>query len=215
MTTDGSPSPIPGPDVSFRQLLSDPRTFVDGVVPTILFVATNAFWGLGPAAASAAGFAMAMVAYRIARRHRVAQAFGGLAGVGIALVIALRTGKASAYFVPGVVTGSLMGLVALASVLVGRPATAAIARIVQGHPASWYRSPRVRNAHAVVTLAWTLSFWGRAALRAWLVANDETALAGVSVALGFPVTAAMLVGSWAFLRWRLADVPPSPVGQTA
>jgi hypothetical protein len=199
---------FPGPDESVGDMLRDRRFYTDGAVPPVLFVTVNAIWGLNPAAIAAAAFALAVGVWRIVRRERVIHALSGMFGLAIALLIALKTGEAANYFVPGVITGSIIALAGIVSVLVGRPLTAVLFKLVENKPAEWYRMPRVRLAHVVVTLAWTLLIGGRTALRGYLIIKDQPELLGAqSIVLGLPLTAALAVASWAFLKRFLAGVP--------
>lgn len=212
---------FPGPDETIGDMLRDRRFYTDGAVPPVLFVTANAIWGLNVAAIAAASFAVAVGLYRVVRRERVIHALSGIFGLAIALFIALRTGDASNYFLPGVISGGLITAAGVVSILVGRPLTALLFKMVEDKPAEWYRQSRVRTAHIIVTLAWTLLIGGRTALRGYLIVKDQPELLGAqSLVLGFPLTAALAVASWAFLKRFLADVPPpEPVpaepGETA
>ncbi len=212
---------FPGPDESVADLLRDRRFYTDGAVPPVLFVSANAIWGLGIAAILAAAWAIGLALWRLVRRERVTHAIGGLFGLGIALAIALRTGDASNYFVPGVISGGLIGVAGLVSIALGRPLSALLFKAVEGKPAEWYRQVRVRRTHVMITAVWTLVFLGRAGLRAYLIAEDRTAeLAAQAVILGWPVTVGLVLASWAYLRWRLGGVPapasePAPDEPTA
>jgi hypothetical protein len=203
---------FPGPDEGIGDLLRDRRFYTDGAVPPVLFVTANAVWGLNVAAIAAASFAVALTAWRLVRRERVIHAIGGLLGLGIALLIALRTGSASNYFLPGVISGSVMTVVGVGSIIVARPISATLFRAVEQRPREWYRIPRVRNTHLIITAAWTLLIGGRTGLRGWLILQDRTIeLAAQSVLLGVPLTLGLVGASWVFLRRRLADVPvPDP-----
>lgn len=221
-TVDEKPSPesrprvpIPGPQATLREMLTDPRAILDGVVPPVLFVGVNSIKGLVPAAVAAGVWGIGTAVYRLARRQKVSYALGGLVGIGIALLIALRTGRASTYFLPNTVIGALYGAAGIVSILIGRPASSAISRLIEGKPKEWYRMPRVRQTHLTVTLVWSLFFLGRSGLRYVLILqNREWGLAATTVALGFPAVAVLVVGSYGFVRWRLGPGSASGPQQT-
>lgn len=203
------PERIPGPQSNLRDQLTDRKAWTDGVITPLIFLTANGIWGLRPAAVAAAGWGIGVALYRLIRRQKVSYAFGGLIGLGIALLIALRTGRASTYFLPNVVFGTIYGIVGLISVLLGRPASAAVARLVEQKPTEWYRQRRVKNAHMLVTAVWSLFFLARSAIRYFLISTDsEAGLALTTVVLGLPATALLVVGSWAFLKKQSASVPP-------
>lgn len=199
---------IPGPDATLRTVLRDKRAWIDGSVTPLLFLGINALWGLVPAVIVAAAWGISLVVFRLVRKEKFSYAVGGLVGMAVALVIALRTGRASMYFLPSVLFGGLYGAIALTSVLLRKPASLYLARVVEGKPDEWYRIPRVRSTHMAVTAAWGLFLMGRSGIRYYLISIDsEAGLAATFVALGLPATAALAIGSWGFLRHRLKSVP--------
>jgi len=203
--------PIPGPETTIRNMFTDRRAILDSAVPPFLFVGVNAFWGLMPAVVASAAWGVGTVVYRLIRRQQLAYVFSGLVGVGIAVLIAVKTGRAANFFLPGVVIGGAYGTVAIASAIARRPASAFVVRFVEGKPKQWYEQAEVRSAHVIVTYAWGLFFFARAALRWILIDQDKTgALAVTSFVLGYPASAAMVVGTYAFLRKRLKGLPETP-----
>ena len=205
---EGLPSRIPGPEASLREILSDRRAWIEGMVPPLLFLSTNSLFGLVPAAIISAGWAVSTAVFRLVRRQKASYAIGGIFGLAIALVIALRTGRASTYFLPNVVFGTIYGLIGLASVVIRRPVSAAIVRFIDQKPKDWYALPRVRNTHMVVTAVWSIFLIVRSGIRYYLISIDsETGLAVATIAFGVPATALLFVGSWAFIKRRLSAVP--------
>lgn len=199
------------PGAVVRQMYGSKRAIIDTSVPPVLFVTTNGFLGLGPAAAIAAGYGLATAAYRAVRKQQARQALFGLLGLGIALAIALRTGRASNYFLPNVISGYVLALAAIVSVLVRRPLTALLAQALEGKPWEHYAQARLRNAHATVTAVWGLWFVLRSSVRAVLIAQDRPEALGVTaVALGTPATVALVLASFAYIRWRMASAEPQP-----
>lgn len=218
--TEPSRAPIPGPDATIAGVLSDRRAWTDGAATPLIFLGANALWGLRPAAVVAASWGLGIAAYRLARREKVSYALGGLMAMGLALFIALRTGNAGGYFLPNAVMGAAYGAAGLVSVIARRPASALLARAVEGKSVEWYRQTRVRNAHLLVTAVWSTFFLARSGIRLYLIqAGSEAGLALSIVLLGPPPTALLAVGTWAFLKKSLAQVPPpgdvpEPAGTT-
>lgn len=209
--TEPTRGPIADPSATISEMLTDRRAWTDGAITPLIFLGANSLWGLQNAAVAAGAWGLAVAAYRLIRRQSPRYAVGGLFGLGLALFIALRTGTAGGYFLPNVVIGYLYGTAGLVSVLIGKPGSAALARLVEKKPVEWYRQPRVRNAHMLVTLVWTIFFLGRSSIRLYLIqVGSEAGLALTTVLLGPPPFALLAVGTWAFLRRRLASVPPPP-----
>lgn len=196
--------PIPGPDVTIREMLTDRRALTDGLVTPLLFLTVNSLAGLVPAAITAGAWGFSSAVYRLIRRQKVRFALSGLLGLGVALLVALRTGRAATYFLPNVVFGYINGAIGLVSVVIAKPVSAILVRLVEGKPHEWYEAPRVRQTHQIVTAAWSVLFILRATVRAVLIAQDsEWGLAVTTFTLGLPATALMVVGSWAFVKRRL------------
>jgi len=198
-----------------REMFLDKRAFIDGTLAPILFVVMNSFFDLTIAAVSAGILGTGLALQRAIQRKPIKQVVYGLIGLGFALALALRSGKASTYFLPGVITGLAMGAAAFISVLAGRPMSSFIARVVEGHPPEHYRRRPYLRAHMLVTTAWAALYVGRSALRAVYIAQDRTEALGVTfLVLGYPATALWLVVSVMYLR-RLNRPPVEPVPDTA
>lgn len=197
-----------GPEVDLKEMLTDPKAIMDGVVPPVLFVGVNALTNVKTAAYVAGTFGILVAVYRLIRRQKINYVAGGLLGLGLSIFLAVRSGKASSYFLPNTIIGLVYGGVALLSVLVARPLSAFLSRTLEDKPKNWYRLPRVRRSHQLVTGTWALFFLARSAFRLMLINQGrEGELAATAVLLGFPAIAALTVGSWAFLRWRHGNEP--------
>jgi hypothetical protein len=204
---DLNPKRLPSPQTTLGEMLSDRRAWTDGVITPLIFLAVNAVWGLRPAAIAAGAWGVGVATYRLLKRQQVSYALGGLFGLGIALLIALRTGRATAYFLPSVLFGAIYGTVGLVSVAIRRPVSAGLARLVEKKPPEWYRQPRVNRTHLIVTTVWSVFLLTRSAIRYYLISTDsEAGLAVTTVALGLPATALLVVATWAFIKRRLAPI---------
>ena len=201
------------PEKALGAMLRDRRFYTDGVIPPVLFVAVNGLWNLTAAAIAAAAWALGIAGYRLVRKDNAFHALSGLVGLGVALLLALRSGEASDYFLPSMIMGAVIGGLLLLTVPF-MPASTVIAKAIEGKPQEYYGQPRVKRAHMVVTAVWAAMFLGRAGFRWALIEQGRTAeLAAQAVFLGLPLTAAVAGMSIAFLRWRLRDepVPAEPV----
>lgn len=197
--------------VNARDLLTDPVVLTDAVLPPVVFVAVDAWRGLEAAAIAALGLAVLLLAVRVVRGQRILYALSGAAGVGFSVGLALWSGSAATYFVPGVIGNLLTGLACAGSVLIGRPLTAEASRLIYQWPADWYRHPRVRPAYREVTWAWAAFYLAKAVLGAWLVQREATgALAAVRVASGLPALAVMLLFTYRYVDWRLRTTGAPP-----
>lgn len=196
-----------------RSMIGGKRDIADGAIPAVVFVVANAIWSLKVAAVASAAYGIGITLYRLARKQDVKRALLGLLGLSVAVGIALFTGSASTYFVPGVVLGLLFGVLTLLTVLLKQPTSSMFAMALEKKPPEYYKQPRVLRAHMLLTTVWALVFIGRAAFRGVLIANDETELLGASaIVLGYPVTLGLAALSVLYLRRVSAKVEAAGPG---
>lgn len=201
-------------DTTLREIQDELRALLDGragigdaVIAPLVFVLVNAVAGMPVAAYAGIGGAVIVVIVRLARRSDVQYAFSGLFGTGIAIALALRSGQAQDYFLPGIVTGAGTTLFALVSILVKRPLVAYMSWLTRRWPLEWYWHPRVRPAYTRATWLWVAFFGVRTAVQAWLFATDQTtALGFVRVATGWPGLVLLLAATFILGRNRLISL---------
>ncbi|NNC41504.1 MAG: DUF3159 domain-containing protein [Acidimicrobiia bacterium] len=198
---------------STRELIDELKSVVgrsgvaDGVVSPIVFVAVNAFLGVQVAAVVAVGVAFAIVGWRVARGKPLRFALSGLVGTGLAIFLALRSGEARDYFLPGLISGTATTALALASVLVGKPLTAYTSWVTRGWPLNWYWHPQVRPAYSITTWIWVLFFGVRTAVQSWLFAAEQTTALGIVRAVtGWPGLLGLLIVTYLVGRARLVSL---------
>lgn len=184
-----------------RKMIGGKRDVADGAIPAVVFVVVNAIWSLTPAAIAAGAYGLGTALYRVVRKQDAKRALIGLLGLAIAVGIALRTGSASSYFLPGVVIGILFGAMTLLTVALKQPTSVMFAVALEKKPAEYYKRPDVLRAHMLITTVWGLVFLGRALLRAFFIANEQTELLGASaIVLGYPVTLGLAAVTVVYLR---------------
>lgn len=199
---------------------------VIAAVPTVVFVAVNAFAGLRPALIAAVASALAFTGYRLARRQSVQQALSGLFGVAIAAFIAYRTGQARGYFLYGILTSFGYAAAFLATLAIRRPVVGLVWEFLDpspqpqavavsgaaGEPArptapvAWFRRRGLLRAYDLATALAALIFLARAVVQLALYHRNDTGwLAVARIAMGYPLTiAAVGFGFWAVNRARRA-----------
>lgn len=192
-------------------LVSGQVGIADGVLPPVLFVTVNSIWGLVPAASVGFGSAVAISMWRLFRRRPTRFAFAGLLGTLLAVLLALRSGSAEDYFLPGIVSGAATSLLMAVSILVKRPFLAFTSWAARGWPIEWYWHPRVRPAYTWTSWMWVGFFAARAIWQWRLYLDANTVALGVArVALGWPALLALLIATYVLgRRWLTALEGPS------
>jgi hypothetical protein len=192
------------------EAIGGPRGLVDTGLPAIVFVVANALGGLTPAIVAAVVVGLALVVLRLYRKETLQQAVAGFFGLALAAFIAWRTGEASGFFLPGIIQQVALVLVAIVSIVIGRPYVGYLLAALDPKYADWRESPPLRRAMAKATVLWGLIFAARAAVQGFLYLNDRVGwLATAKIAMGWPLFAAGLAVTY-WLARRAAPPEPEP-----
>jgi len=196
-----------------RELLEEFRSvmgkvgLLDTILPPILFLLLNGIAGFTAAMIGALGLSALIAVLRLRREQSLVYALGGGGSVGLAIALALLLGRSEGFFLPSIVNGGLTIALALISLLIRKPMVAWTSYLARRWPLDWYWHERVRPAYTEVTVAWLAYF----ALRLfWQVslfqgnAVDELTL--VNTLTGWPATIALLIFSYLYGTWRLAQL---------
>jgi hypothetical protein len=155
------------------------RTLGDSFAPPLLFVATNALWSLEVAATIAIAAGVLVAFWRIRKRQQIVYALAGISAVGFAAFLALRSGRAESYFLPGIVAALGWAGAALVSILVKRPLAGWSSWAFRKWPRSWYWRDDVRPAYSRVSWIWFWYFAVRGLVQAWMFAAEQPEILAV------------------------------------
>ncbi|MGB2955206.1 MAG: DUF3159 domain-containing protein, partial [Anaerolineales bacterium] len=120
----------------------------DVVVPLLIFLAINPFFGLVAALGAAIGSAVIFFLIRVFKKDNLYYALSGLLAVLIAAGFALLSDSDVGFFIPGLISGAVTVLLCLLSILIKRPLAALSSHLTRRWPLSWYWHPRVRPAYS-------------------------------------------------------------------
>ena len=147
------------------------RTLGDSIAPPLLFVAAEAAWDLSIAATVAIASGIAIAAWRIRRGQKPIYAIAGIGGIAFAAFLALRSGRAESYFLPGIVTTLLYAAGTLVSIVIKRPLSGWTGWIYRGWPRDWFWRDDVRPAYSHASWYWFWYFAIRGLVSLWLFSN--------------------------------------------
>lgn len=196
---------------SLRELLGGRRGAVDATLPALAF---GAGWLLtghsilgGGLAALAVGAAVAL--WRVRRGARPRSVLIGLLAVSVAVLIALRTGRASDFFLIQVVSNAASALAWAVSIVVRWPLLGVVVGAVLGQGRRWRRDPALLRAYGRGSWVWFGQYVTRLAVFLPLYLADRVvALVAARALLSWPLVAACLAVSWWVVRRSLpADHP--------
>jgi Protein of unknown function (DUF3159) len=178
------------------------RGLVDGAVPPLLFAATDAgaaALGHGDrallcAVVAATGSAAGLGVWRRVQGASLAGVLRGLLVLAAAAGLALWTGRARDFFLPGIYVDAAYAAGLAVSALVGYPAVGYAYAVLFRPGNAWRDDPRLRRVLTIAT-------WGLAATYAVRTiaqgasyrADEPELLAATKLALGWPLTAIAIV----------------------
>lgn len=187
-----------------RDLFTGDRTIGDSFPAPIVFVAVNAWLGLGWAAAAALVVGVAVALWRIRKGQKTVYAAAGIAAIGFTAFLALRSGRAESYFLPGILTAAGGAIGTVISIAVRRPLASWTSWYVRRWPLEWYRRDDVRPAYTGVSWIWAGYLGGRAAVQWVLFANGEPELLAIArVLTSWPTTIPLLIVSYVYGNRKL------------
>jgi len=196
-----------------RELLEEFRSvtgkvgLLDTILPPVLFLVLNNFAGFQFAMLGSLAIAIMIGILRLFRKQSLVYALAGIGSVGLAIAMAYLFGRSEGYFLPGIVNGGITVALALVSLIIRKPMVAWTSFLARRWPLDWYWHAQVRPAYTEVTLAWTI-FFGLSLF--WQVTlfqgHNVNQLSLVNILTGWPATILLLVLSYLYGTWRLAQL---------
>ena len=175
------------------------RTIGDSFPAPIVFVTVNAVVGLVPAVVAAIWVGTLVALWRVKKGQKVSYAVGGILGIGFAALLALRSGRAESFFLPGIVGTALLAAASILSLIARRPLAAWSSWAQRKWPLAWYWRPDVRPAYTVVTAIWAAYFAARAGVQWYLyLAERPEALAAARILTSWPTILPLLIVTYVY-----------------
>lgn len=188
----------------FRTVFSGRTNTVDTILPPLLYALVSMLAGLVPALITALVLAVFLTVLRLVRKQSWYYAIGGLAVTFLAAGLAWYTQNAASFFLPGLLSSSILLAAALLSIFAGKPLAAWSSHLTRAWPREWYWLPNIRPAYTEVTWMWTAFIAARLMAQYTLYQQgNASVLGGANVLLGWPVTIVVLVISYLYGTWRL------------
>jgi Protein of unknown function (DUF3159) len=185
------------------------RGLVEAVLPGLVFLLTYTFTlDLIPALIAPVIIGLVFAGIRLAQRQTLSQAVGGLVGIAISAGLALLTGRAEDFYLPGFWTNGAYAAALLISVAVGWPLIGLAVGFLMGDGLAWRDDPSKRRVLTILTVCWAGLFVLRLAVQLPLYfAGNIEWLGATKLLMGVPLYAPLLVVSWLMVRavYRSAD----------
>ncbi len=194
------------------EALGGRRGIVESAVPTItftlLYVTTH---DLRLALTVSIAITVGLLIVRVMQRSSVQFILNALFGIGIAALIASRTGEARDVFLPGIVYNAGYAALFVFSILVRWPIVGFMIGGITGEPTEWHRDRALVKLCSKLTWLFALPCIVRVLVQYPLYVGDHIALLGTSkIFLGWPLQ----IAAFGAMAWLLSR-NKTPVDQPA
>ena len=212
---DDGEEPFPSMSEQISEQLGGVRGLIESSLPVLIFVMLNVilgdtvvglekrtalYWAIGGAVFTA----LAIGAFRLARKQPVRHAVNGLFGIAIGAFLAWRTGNAEDFYLPGILLTFAQAAALLISVMVRKPIIGYVWGIMANKgQQDWFGNARLFKTFQWLTLVWVVSLSLRAGIQfvLWQM-GEANALGIVRILISWPIYAA----TFAFTAWAIHRV---------
>jgi len=212
---DDEEEPFPSMSEQIAEQLGGVRGLIESSLPVLAFVALNVllgdtvaglekrtalYWAIG----GAVFMALAIGAWRLARKEPVRHAVNGLFGIAVGAFLAWRTGNAEDFYLPGILLTFGQAAALLVSVAFRKPIIGYVWGIMANKgQQDWFGNARLFRTFQWLTLVWVVSLSVRAGIQYYLWSIGEAnALGVVRILISWPIYAA----TFAFTAWAIHRV---------
>ena len=182
--------------------LGGTKGLLDSGLPALLFlIAFNLSHNLHTALYGAVGTSIVLTIIRLAMRDTIQHVISGLIGVLFCAYLANRSGNASDFYIPKLLTNLGYGSAYLIANLVGWPIIGVIIGPLLGENFLWRNNPERKRAYRRAGWLWVALFFGRIAVQYPIYRSGNVNLLGtVNLAMGYPLFIATAWGTWLILK---------------
>lgn len=211
--SEGSSAPSTGlggvlqqEEFSVAQAIGGPRCVAESVLPTLVFLVLYLVTRSVMAAALAAvGVVAVLLVVRLVQRQSPATVLGGLLGVALGAVLAIRSGDGTDFYAPGIAINAVSVLVLLVSLLARRPLVGLVVGVLDPRVQDWAEDPDARRVYTRATLLFLGLYVAKLAVQVPLLLTGQVAALGVAkLVMGLPAFAVIAYLVWLLHRALLA-----------
>lgn len=193
-------------EFSVSDAIGGPRGIAESVLPTLLFVVLFVVTrSVMVAAVTAVVVVLVLLIARIVQRQSPATVLGGLLGVALGAVLAIRSGEGSDFYWPGIVTNAVSLLVLLTTLVLRRPLVGIFVGLLDPRVKDWAEDPDARRVYTRATLLFVGLYAAKLAVQLPLLLTGQVAALGAAkIAMGLPAFAVIAYLVWLMHRGLLA-----------
>ena len=182
--------------------LGGKKGLLDSGLPAVLFlIIFNISDDLQVALYGAIGTSIVLTIIRLAMKDTIQHVISGLIGVLFCAYLANRSGNASDFYIPKLLTNLAYGSAYLIANLAGWPIIGVILGPLLGENFLWRKNPQRKRAYMRAGWLWVAMFFGRIAVQSPIYKSGNVNLLGtVNLAMGYPLFIATAWGTWMILK---------------
>ena len=178
------------------------KGLLDSGLPALIFlVIFNVTKDVQQAAYGALALSLILTIVRLARRETIQHAISGVIGVAICAWLSNRTGKAEDFYLPGLWTNAIYGVVYLASIIVRWPIIGVIIGPLLEENLRWRKDPIRTKVYVKATWLWVGMFAVRLLVQYPLyVSGNVNVLGTARLVMGYPLFIATAWATWIAIK---------------
>lgn len=182
--------------------LGGKKGLIDSGVPSIVFlVVFNISKEVNTAIISALALSLILAIFRLIKKDTIQHSVSGVIGVLICAYFANKSGNASDFYIPKLLTNLGYGTVYLIANLVGWPILGVVLGPLLGENFTWRNNPARKRMYVKASWIWVAMFFSRIAVQYPIYKSGNVNLLGtVNLAMGYPLFFAAAYGTWLVIK---------------
>ena len=175
------------------------RGLVDSALPSLLFVVIFVVQkDLNLALITSVVAGVILFVIRLFEKKSLTQVIGGFFGLLFSVFLTWRTNDASNFFLTGIITNLVYGIVLFISLIVRRPLLGYLVGSLVGNTSGWLQDQLLVRAYTTITWIWVGVFSIRVGVQVPLYLADNIAVLGpIKIFMGWPL---YLFAAWISYR---------------
>lgn len=182
--------------------LGGKKGLIDSGLPAVIFLVTfNLRNNLREAIIAALSLSIFLAILRLAKKDTIQHSVSGILGVLVCAYFANRSGNASDFYIPKLLTNLAYGTAYLVANLVGWPLLGIVLGPLLGENFEWRKNPVRKRVYTRASWIWVAMFFSRIAVQYPIYRSGNVNLLGtVNLAMGYPLFIATAYASWLVIK---------------
>ena len=182
--------------------LGGKKGLIDSGVPAVVFlIVFNVTKEVNTAIVAALSLSMLLAIIRLIMKDTIQHSVSGVIGVLICAYFANRSGNATDFYIPKLLTNLGYGTVYLIANLVGWPILGLVLGPLLGENLTWRKNPARKKMYIKASWIWVAMFFSRIAVQYPIYKSGNLNLLGtVNLAMGYPLFFAAAYFTWMVIK---------------